>query len=105
MIHQELDAANVENVGLFDRVNRLVLALAAVTLAVTFTPMPEPAIVSLTGIGIYAGLTAFVGWDPLYALARALHGPTPTPSPKNAVAATGQHRAAQASPEEYKRAA
>jgi len=81
MTHQEIDVDNLENVGMFDRANRIILGITSITVAVAFTAIPEAAIVSLVAVGIYTGLTAFIGWDPLYALAKASQQRPPVQTP------------------------
>ena len=60
----------VENVGLIDGVFRGSLGIA-ILLGVLLVPaFPSSLLVSLTLVATYLGLTAFLSWDPLYALAR-----------------------------------
>ena len=103
MTYQEIDLDNVENLGPFDRVNRIILGMTSIMLAVLFTAIPGTAIVVLTAVGMYSGLTAFIGWDPLYAMARAFQQQTASRDPTAVVAHQrfGEHTAAAG----YKRAA
>jgi len=60
----------VENVGLIDGVFRGSLGIA-ILLGVLLVPtISSSLLVSLTLIAFYLGLTAFLSWDPLYALAK-----------------------------------
>lgn len=90
MTKQEIGADSVENLGAFERVNRLILAFSAIMVAVELTVIPEAAIVALVAIGVYSGLTAVIGWDPLYGLAKALQHQPPTPTPSMVAVAAKQ---------------
>ena len=60
----------VENVGLIDGVFRGSLGIA-ILLGVLLVPaISSSLLVSLTLVATYLGLTAFLSWDPLYALAK-----------------------------------
>ena len=72
MTYQDVNLSNVENVGLLDRVNRMIVALTLVAVAVVFTGIPAAAAFSIVVISIYAGLTAATGWDPLFVVVKAL---------------------------------
>jgi len=105
MTYQEMELDDVENIGPFDRANRIVLGLTSITVAVVFTAMPEAAISSLVAIGMYAGLTAFIGWDPLYALVKGYHQRTPVQTPPTVSASVYRHRDEQHATGGYKKAA
>jgi hypothetical protein len=95
MTYQETELDSVENIGSFDRANRIVLGITAITVAVVFAEIPESAIISLVAIGMYAGLTAFIGWDPLYALVNAFQPRTPEQTPPTVSATVYQCREEQ----------
>ena len=90
MAKRQTGVDNVENIGAFERINRLILALAAIMVAVVLSVIPETAIVALASIGIYSGLTAFFGWDPLYGLAKTLQRQPPAPTSATAAVPIGQ---------------
>ena len=69
---QSTHLPNIENVGPLDRVNRMIVALTLVTVAVLFTAIPPAAVFSIVAVSIYAGLTAAIGWDPLFVVVKAL---------------------------------
>jgi hypothetical protein len=92
MAKRQTDVDCVENIGAFERVNRLILALGAIMVAVVLTVIPEMAVVALVAIGIYSGLTAFLGWDPLYGLAKSLLRQPPAPTPATTTASGAQCR-------------
>lgn len=71
MTYQSITLNHAENVGTLDRVSRLIVSMTLFTVTVLFTAIPEAAIAGLVAVGFYTGLTAFIGWDPLYALANA----------------------------------
>jgi hypothetical protein len=72
MTYQDTNLSNVENIGAVDRVNRMIVALTLVMVAVLFTAIPPAAVFSIITVSIYAGLTALIGWDPLFVVAKAL---------------------------------
>jgi hypothetical protein len=72
MSYQKMNLSNVENVGLLDRANRMIVALTLATVAVVFPAIPAAAAFSLVVISMYAGLTAATGWDPLFVIVKAL---------------------------------
>lgn len=71
MTYQDKTLFQVENVGLLDRVNRMIVALTLVVVTVLFTAISPAAAFSIIVISIYAGLTAATGWDPLYVAVKA----------------------------------
>ena len=71
MTYQGANLADVENVGLIYRVNRMIVSLSLIVVAVTFTAIPPAAVFSLVVIGLYAGLTAATGWDSLFVIVKA----------------------------------
>ena len=101
MTYQVSHLTNVDNVGPLDRANRIIVGTTLIAVAVLFTAIPEAAIAGIVAIGTYAGLTGFIGWDPLYALAK--------PSQRQALAlkpdTVAQGLEEQASVGSYKKAA
>mgnify|MGYP001554694897 FL=1 len=81
MAYQATNVSEVENVGSLDRVNRMIVAMILIAVAVLFTTIPAAAVVSIVALGIYVGLTASIGWDPLYALVKAFQQQTPAQIP------------------------
>ena len=81
MTYQENTFSEAENVGSLDRLNRLIAGTTGIVAAVLFTAIPSSAAAGMVAFGIYAGLTAFIGWDPLYALAKAVQRQTPVQTP------------------------
>ncbi|MEJ2565399.1 MAG: DUF2892 domain-containing protein [Gammaproteobacteria bacterium] len=77
MTYQLITPNNAENVGSLDRVNRFLVGMTLLTVAVLFTAISETALAGLVAVGFYAGLTAFIGWDPLYALANSYRAARP----------------------------
>ena len=103
MIYQQTDMSNVDNVGLLDRINRVIVGTTLITVTVLFTAIPPAAIAGIVALGVYAGLTGFIGWDPLYALVKGMRREaavqTPSPSPVH------RHQGEQPSTGDYKKAA
>jgi hypothetical protein len=55
------------NIGIVNRVLRMALSLGLVFTILSMSG-PLGALVYLPFVSIYAGLTAFIGWDPVHAL-------------------------------------
>ena len=81
MTYQDIQFSKVENVGALDRVNRIIVASTLVAVTVLFTAIPASAAVGLVALSLYTGLTAAIGWDPLYALVKAFQQQTPAQIP------------------------
>ena len=77
MTYQDTNLSKVENVGLIDRANRMIVALTLVTVAVVFTAIPPAAVFSIIAVSIYTGLTAATGWDPLFVVVKAFRQRAP----------------------------
>ena len=103
MSYQTNDFYHVENVGPLDRVNRIIVGTTLIMVAVLFTAISPASIVGLVALGTYAGLTGFIGWDPLYSLTRAFQQRAPELRP----AATAKHEQREAQPpsDDYQKAA
>jgi len=104
MTYQTNDFHNVENVGPLDRVNRIIAGTTLIMVAVLFTAIAPASIAGLVALGTYAGLTGFIGWDPLYSTARLFQHRVPEPRP--AAAAKHEPREAQSPADgDYRKAA
>jgi Inner membrane protein YgaP-like, transmembrane domain len=77
MSHRVTNFSKVENVGLVDSVFRGSLGIALVLSVLLIPTISSTALVTLTLIAIYAGLTAFLSWDPFYALVKGSRRPLP----------------------------
>jgi len=77
MTYRDTNLSELENIGSLDRVNRMIVALTLIAVAVVFTAIPPAAVFILTVLSIYAGLTAVTGWDPLFVVVRALQQRAP----------------------------
>lgn len=69
--------SDVENVGLIDSAFRGSVAIAIVLSELLIPSISSVSLVVLTLIAIYTGLTAFLSWDPIYALIKKLQRPQP----------------------------
>jgi len=103
MTHEDEKFGAVENVGFVEGVVR-----GSVSIAILVAIMLVPSISSLTLFGltqlaIYAGLTAFIGWDPLYAMIKRTEPHRPA-QPAATVASYPQ-RELQGDSKAHKRAA
>ena len=103
MTYQQSDLFQVENIGLLDRANRIIVGTTLIAVAVLFTAIPTGAVAGVVAAGFYAGLTGFIGWDPLYALANSVRRATPVRTP--AVVTNLPYQAEQGSTGGYKQAA
>jgi hypothetical protein len=103
MTYQVTHLSDVDNVGPLDRVNRIIVGTTLIAVTVMFTALPEVAIASIVAVGTYAGLTGFIGWDPLYALTKAFQ--RQAPATELETVATYQRPEEQPSAGSYKKAA
>ena len=71
MISQAKKFADVENVGMIDSVFRGSLSFAIILSVLLIPAISSSVMVVLTLIAIYTGLTAFISWDPFYALKKS----------------------------------
>ena len=103
MANQQSGLVNVENIGSIDRVNRGMAGVSLIMVAVLFGALPLAAVVGIVAFGAYLGLTAFIGWDPIYAVTKAFHvQATPQTS---ATVVSYQRQARQAYGGDYQQAA
>ena len=94
---------DVENVGMFDSVLRASLSVAIVLSVLLIPEISSAGLVILTFAAIYAGLTGFLGWDPLYAWVK---GPRHETSTKHEAAAAGSKTVEQGADDiQHKKAA
>jgi len=103
MTYQVTHLSNVDNVGPLDRINRIIVGTTLITVTVLFTALSEAAIAGLVAVGTYAGLTGFIGWDPLYALSKA--NQRQATAPVLETAAIEQRPEEQPSASDYKKVA
>ena len=70
-----------ENVGYVESVVRGSVSIALVVAAMLIPAIGSYSLFVLTQVAIYLGLTAFIGWDPIYAMLKqpASHVPAQTP--------------------------
>jgi len=68
MKHQPEKTFDVENVGWFDSALRGSLATALILGVLLIPSVSSTTLVVMTLIAVYAGFTAFIGWDPVYAM-------------------------------------
>ena len=68
MTYEVEKIAGVGNVGYMESVIRGSVAIAIVVALVLESSIGSYLMFGLTQLAIYAGLTAFIGWDPIYAM-------------------------------------
>lgn len=103
MRYQITRSSDVDNIGPLERFHRIVVGLLLITATLVFPAISEAAIVGLVAVGMYAGLTGFIGWDPLYALFKVFQRQGPSPTPKTA--ATHPRGEGQSATSDYRKAA
>jgi len=103
MTYQTIDFYNVENVGPLDRVNRIIAGTTLIIVAVLFTAIAPASIAGLVALGTYAGLTGFIGWDPVYSVIKAFQHRDAVQVP--AAAAQHESREKQPADGDYQKAA
>ena len=79
--------SKVENIGLIDSAIRGSLGMAILLSILLIPAISSSLLVALTLVAIYAGLTAFLSWDPLYALVMGSHYQLPQKVSANATIA------------------
>ena len=77
MTYQATHLSDVNNVGPLDRVNRIIVGTTLIMVAVLFTSIPVAAVAGIVALGMYVGLTGFIGWDPVYTVVKALQQRAP----------------------------
>ena len=103
MTYQDTNLSKVENVGLLDRVNRMIVAGTLIAVAVLFPAIAPGAAFSIVAVSIYAGLTAATGWDPLFVVVKAFRQRAQGQSPAT-LASSADHKEQHVF-ESYKKAA
>lgn len=103
MAHEDEVFAEVENVGYVDSVVRGSASIAILVAVMLMPSITAITLFGLTQLAIYAGLTAFIGWDPIYALIKQSESRQPIQAP--AAVAGSARREAQPAVDDHKRAA
>lgn len=80
MAYQDKIFDKAENVGFVDSVIRASVAVAIVVTVMLVPEITSVTLFALTQVAIYAGLTAFIGWDPVYAIMKQTAGQLPAQS-------------------------
>ena len=68
MAYEDEKLTEVENIGFIDCIVRGSASIAILVAVMLLPSITTITLFGLTQLAIYAGLTAFIGWDPLYAL-------------------------------------
>ena len=68
MIYEDEKLGAAENVSFVDSVVRGSLSIAILVVIMLAPAITSLTLFGLTQLAIYAGLTAFIGWDPIYAV-------------------------------------
>lgn len=91
-----------ENVGYIESVVRGSASIALILLAMQMPEIGSYGLFALTQVAIYLGLTAFIGWDPIYAVLKQTNSyvrsetvvSTVTPKRQETQALDGDHKKA-----------
>ena len=105
MAYQDANFTVVGNVGMIDSIIRGSVAIATILAVLLVPSMSSSALINLTLVAIYAGLTAFTSWDPVYALLNKARRQAPAPTPDAAVAQPNSRASEPVSGESHKKAA
>ena len=81
MTHEDEKFSEVENVGFVDSVVRGSASIAILVAVMLIPSITAATLFGLTQLAIYAGLTAFIGWDPIYALIKQSDSHLPAQAP------------------------
>mgnify|MGYP001554357298 CR=1 FL=1 len=103
MRYQDANFPEVENVGLIDGTLRGSVSIASRVAVLLIPTMPVITLIGLTFVAIYTGLTAFLSWDPFYALVKKSQPQPPTPA--SAPVTADRSRVEHAVDAEHKKAA
>ena len=103
MNYQDSNVTEVENVGMIDSVVRGSLSVAILVSVLLIPAISSTTLIGLTLAAIYTGLTAFIGWDPFYALMNKSRTEPQIPVPPTVSA--HPHNAEQAPGSGHKKAA
>jgi hypothetical protein len=103
MTYQDKKFAEVENVGFVDCVVRGSASIAILVAVMLLPSITALTLFGLTQLAIYAGLTAFLGWDPVYAMMR--YSETQQPAQVHATVTSYPQREAQVSGGKHSKAA
>ncbi|MEJ2574246.1 MAG: hypothetical protein P8164_11755 [Gammaproteobacteria bacterium] len=68
MVYQASKYTEVENISFVESVGRAVASIAIVVAVMHMPSLTALTLFGFTQLAIYAGLTAFIGWDPIYAV-------------------------------------
>jgi len=68
MTYEDPKFTEAENVGFVDGVVRGSASIAILVAVMLIPAISSYTLFALTQLAIYAGLTAFIGWDPVYAM-------------------------------------
>lgn len=68
MVYQTSKYTEVENISFVESVGRAVASIAIVVAVMHMPSLTALTLFGFTQLAIYVGLTAFMGWDPIYAV-------------------------------------
>ncbi|MEJ2566108.1 MAG: DUF2892 domain-containing protein [Gammaproteobacteria bacterium] len=103
MIHEDAKFTRPENVGSMESIVRGSASMALLVVAMLIPAIGSYLLFALTQVAIYLGLTAFIGWDPIYAMLKQPSSGVPAQSPATVVAQERQQ--SQVSGGDHKKAA
>ena len=103
MTYEDAKLTQPENVGYIESVVRGSVSIALLVVAMVIPEIGSYSLFALTQVAIYLGLTAFIGWDPMYAMLKRPASYVSAPVPETVVAPERQQP--QISGSDHKKAA
>ena len=103
MINRASASIEAENMSFIESVVRGLISIASVAVVMHMPSVSGLALFGLTQLAIYAGLTAFIGWDPVYAVFKQGQSRLPAQSPAKLDVHSRQE--GQAAADDHKKAA
>jgi hypothetical protein len=90
MTYEDAKFTRPENVGYVESVLRGSVSIALLVAAMLIPAIGSYTLFALTQVAIYLGLTAFIGWDPIYAMKKQTASYGPAQAPATVVSPQGQ---------------
>ena len=103
MTYENAKFTQPENVGYMESIVRGSVSIALLVVAMLIPAIDSYILFALTQVAIYLGLTAFIGWDPIYAMKKQTAENVPAQGPVTAVSPEAQPQ--QVSGGDHKKAA
>lgn len=103
MTHEDAKFTRPENVTYAERILRGYVSIALLVAAILIPEIGSYSLFALTQVALYLGLTAFIGWDPIYAMLKQPASRVPAQAP--AAVVPPEQQQPQVSGSDHKKAA